>query len=146
MHNMEKTKILLLTLILIGLNSCAQELNCADFKNGKFYVPADKETLLTYKLTRNGNQQTEIIIDPENTLGTDYNKTAYEIIEWIDDCTYRLKYDETKMELSEYQKYLNDNNGILTELVKIEGKCFYYKATLNANGEIQVMNGKICKE
>ena len=143
---MQKTKILFLTIILIGLNSCAQELTCLDFKNGNFYVPADQETLLTYKLIRNGNQQTEIIEDPENTLGKDSNKTAYEIIEWIDDCTYRLKYDESKMELSEYQKFLNHNNGVLNELVKIEGKCFYFKSTLNVNGEIQVMNGKICKE
>jgi hypothetical protein len=145
-HNMRKTKILLLTLILIGLNSCAQELTCSDFKNGNFYVPADKETLLTYKLIRTGNQQTEIVEDPENTRGTDYNKTAYEIIEWIDDCTYRLKYDESKMKLTEYQKFLNDNNGVLNELVKIKGKCFYFKSTLNVNGETQVMNGKICKE
>jgi hypothetical protein len=143
---MKKTTILLLTLILTGINSYAQELTCEDFKNGSFYVPADKETLLTYILIRNGNQQTEIVEDPKNTLGNDYNKTAYELIEWIDDCTYRLKYDETKMELTEYQKFLNDNNGILTELVKIEGKCFYYKATLNANGETQIMNGKICKK
>jgi len=50
------------------------------------------------------------------------------------------------MELTEYQKFLNDNNGVLTELVKIEGKCFFYKATLSANGKIQVLNGKICKE
>ena len=143
---MKKTKILLLTLILIGLNSCAQELTCSDFKNGNFYVPADNETVLTYRIIRNGNEQRELVEDPENTLGTDFNKSPYEIIEWIDDCTYRAKYDESKMELSEYQKFVNDNNGILTEMVKIEGRCFYFKATLDVNGEIQVMNGKICKE
>ena len=143
---MKKTIVLFLTFIFIGLNSCAQELTCSDFKNGNFYVPADKEILLTYRLIRNGNQQTEIVEDPENTLGNDYTKTAYEIIEWINDCTYRLKYDESKMQLTKYQKFLNDNNGILTELIKIKGKCFYYKATLSVNGDDQIMNGKICKE
>ncbi|MGZ0016947.1 hypothetical protein [Yeosuana sp. AK3] len=143
---MKKTTLLILTTLLIGLTSSAQELTCSDFKNGNFYVPADNETILGYKIIRNGNQQTEIVEDPENILGTNFNKTAYEIVEWIDDCSYRLKYDESKMELTEYQKFLNDNNGVLNELVKIEGKCFYFKSTLNVNGETQFMNGKICKE
>ncbi len=143
---MKKNTILISIFLLIGIKINAQELTCEDFKNGTFYVPADKETLLTYKIIRNGNKQREIVEDPENTLGADFNKKPYEIIEWIDDCTYRARYDETKMELSEYQKFVNDNNGILTEMVKIEGKCFFFKATLNVNGEIQVMNGKICKE
>jgi hypothetical protein len=131
---------------LIGLHASAQELTCSDFKNGDFYISADKETLVAYKIIRNGNEQTEIVQDPDNRLGTDYNKTSYEVIEWIDDCTYRLKYDDTKMKLSKFQKLLNDNNGILTEMVKIEGKCFYYKSTLSVNGVAQVINGKICKE
>ena len=143
---MKKITILISIFLLIGIKINAQELTCEDFKNGTFYVPADKETLLTYKIIRNENKQIEIVEDPENTLGADFNKKSYEIIEWIDDCTYRVRYDETKMELSEYQKFVNDNNGILTEMVKIEGKCFFFKATLNVNGEIQVMNGKICKE
>ncbi|WP_179008492.1 hypothetical protein [Winogradskyella forsetii] len=143
---MKKTKTLLLTLLLIGINSFAQELTCLDFKNGNFYVPADNETVLTYRIIRNENEQREIVEDPENTLGMDFNKSPYEKIEWIDDCTYRVKYDESKMELSEYQKFVNDNNGILTEMVKIEGRCFYFKATLDVKGEIEVMNGKICKE
>lgn len=143
---MKKTTILITIFLLIGIKINAQELTCSDFKNGNFYVPAENETILPYKIIRNGNQQTEIVEDPENILGTDFNKTAYEIIEWIDDCTYRLKYDESKMELTEYQKFLNDNNGVLNELIKIEGKCFYFKSTLNVNGETQQMTGKICKE
>ena len=119
---------------------------CSDFKNGNFYVPADKETLLPYKIIRNGNHQTEIVEDSENILGADFNKISYEIIEWIDDCTYRLKYDDSKMELTEYQKFMNDNDGILNELVKIEGKCFYFKSTLSVNGIKHQMTGKICKE
>lgn len=146
MYNIKKTTFLLFSVLLIGLTTSAQELTCSDFKNGNFFVPADNQTILAYKIIRNGNQQTEIVEDPENILGTDFNKTAYEIIEWIDDCTYRLKYDESKMELSEYEKFLNDNNGVLNEMVKIEGKCFYFKSTLNVNGKTQSMTGKICKE
>lgn len=126
--------------------SCAQEMTCADFKNGEFYVPADEETPFNYKIIRNGNKQIEILLDPENKISDDFNKKAFEIIEWIDDCTYRLKYDESKMNLTKNQQFINDNNGILTEVIKIEEKCFYYKSTLIVNGEIERIDGKICVE
>jgi hypothetical protein len=32
----------------------------------------------------------------------------------------------------------------VTQLIKIEGKCFYYKSTIDINGEIQRIDGKIC--
>ncbi|PVW16317.1 hypothetical protein DDV96_03375 [Marixanthomonas spongiae] len=126
--------------------SCAQKLTCADFKNGEFYVPADEETPFNYKIIRKGNKQIEILLDPENKIADDFNKKAYEIIEWIDDCTYRLKYDENRMKITKNQQFINDNNGILTELIKIEGTCYYYKSTLNVNREIERIDGRICIE
>jgi len=129
-------------------NTCiyAQDLQYSDFKNRNFYVEEDEFLPLGYKIIREGNSQVEIVQDPENKLGSDFTKTSYEIIEWIDNCTYRLKYDKTKMQLSEYQQFLNDNNGVLTELLKIEGKCFFVKSTLNVNGEIQRIDSKMCLE
>ena len=140
-----KQRLLLVT-ILIVFNSCAQELTCKDFMNGEFYVPADEETPLSFTIIRRGNFQTEIIQDPKNKLGSTHNKTLHTIIEWIDDCTYRLRYDENKTKLSEHQKFINENNGVLTELIKIEGNCFYYKSTLNVQGQIKRIDGKMCKK
>ncbi len=140
---MEK-HFLIFALLLSSLCTFSQELDCSDFKNGTFYVEADQYIPLGYKIIRQGDTQIEIVHDPENQLDESFNKTAYENIIWIDDCTYRLKYDETKMELSEFQQFINDNNGILTELIKIEGKCFYYKSTLDVNGETQRIDGKMC--
>ncbi len=136
----------ILILLLFVFTSCAQEVTCVDFKNGEFYVPADEETPFSYKIIRSGNKQIEVLQDPENKIGDDFNKKAFEIIEWIDDCTYRLKYDESKMNLTKNQQFINDNNGILTELIKIEGTCFYYKSTLKVKGEEQRIDGKICIE
>ena len=137
---------LLLLFLIFSVCSSSQELSCRDFKNGIFYVAADEIVPFGYKIIREGNTQIEIVQDPKNKLGEDFTKTSYELIEWIDDCHYRLKYDESKMILSEYQKFLNDNNGILTELIKIEGKCFYYKSTLEVDGHIQRIDGKMCQE
>jgi hypothetical protein len=143
---MNKLYIIFTFLILFTFKNYGQEMTCADFKNGTFTVPANEIMPLSYTIIREGNMQTEIVHDPNNTLGDDFSKNSYEIIEWIDDCTYRVKYDETKMELSEFQQFMNDNNGILTELLKIEGKCFYFKSTLVVEGETQRLDGKFCAE
>ncbi|MBO3100021.1 hypothetical protein [Gelidibacter pelagius] len=143
---MRPFKILFLLFLLISLTAYAQQLTCIDFKEGSFYVPADEEMPLSYKIIRKGTEQIEVVDDPNNMLGPDFNKTAYVKIEWIDACTSRLKYDETKMELSDYQKHINENNGFLTEMVKIEGNCFYFKSTFNDHDRVEEMTGKICKE
>ncbi len=50
------------------------------------------------------------------------------------------------MQLTEYQQFINDNNGVMTALIKIEENCFYVTSTLSANGETQTIDSKICKE
>ncbi|MDC9721373.1 MAG: hypothetical protein PSN34_01195 [Urechidicola sp.] len=123
----------------------AQELTCSDFHNGTFIVPANDIFPFDTEIVRNENNQTETIIDIENTLGQDYKKTINVVIDWVDDCSYRAKYDPTNNELENYQKLINDNNGILTKLIKMENNCFYFTSTLNVNGEIQRVDGKMCK-
>ena len=122
------------------MNSCAQNLTCADFKEGTFIVPGEVKEDIPYKIVRNGNFQTEIVSDPE------YKQTSYILLDWIDDCSYKSTYDVTKMELTDYQKFINKNGGILTELIKIDGKCFYFKSTLKADGKTERIDGKLCKE
>ena len=69
------------------------------------------------------------------------------IIEWIDECTYRLKFDSLKGEMEEKAKWVNENNGIVVSKTKIEGKCMFYKATMTSkSGEKISQNGIICKE
>ncbi|WP_340866989.1 hypothetical protein [Polaribacter atrinae] len=74
-------------------------------------------------------------------------KPEYEILEWIDDCTYRLTYDSSKSELSEDKKWINENKGIVVSETKIEDNCLYYKATMTTNeGQTISQDGIICKE
>ena len=159
---MRKTKLLLITLILIGLNSCTQDLTCADFKIGKFYIPETKE-IAKYTVTENDSisELTDkrdtsiekyIIIRKKNTQtewrnGIDYGNPEYEIIEWIDECTYILTFDASKSKLDEEQKWVNKNGGILVSKIKIENKCLFYTATLTTNeGKKISQDGTICKE
>ncbi|GHC66740.1 hypothetical protein GCM10008083_34270 [Ulvibacter litoralis] len=140
-HNiMKKMKILILIAFLTGVNSFAQDLKCSDFKVGTFYIPSDEELDVSFLIKRNGNTQVEYLNHNEDNDG------YYETLEWIDDCTYRMKYDESKMILNDIQKDRNSRNGILIEKVKIEGNCMIYKATGDVNGEMMEMFGKICKQ
>ncbi len=160
--NMKKTKLLLIVLILIGLNSSAQELTCADFKIGQFYIPETKE-LAKYTVVENDSisefayipdssikkyiviREKNVQIEWKNGIGN--GNPEYEIIEWIDDCTYRLTYDASKFELSEDKKWINNNNGIVVSKRKIEKKCLFYTATMTTNeGEKISQDGIICKE
>lgn len=139
-------KIILLSILIIGFNSYSQELTCKDFKNGTFIVPKDEMIPTSFKIIRNGNSQIEFVMNPDEVDEPELKEKSYEIIEWIDDCTYKLKYDESKMKLTESKQFINDNGGIMTEMIKIEGKCFFYKSTLTVNGQTQRIDGKICTE
>ena len=134
--------------MLLSLSSSiyGQELDCSNFRDGVFYAEISKPITLKWRVIRNGNQQVEEVVElPEEVKGIDYpTHPRYEIIEWIDGCTYRLKYDETKFELSETEKIINKNGGVLTRIVRIEGKCHYYISTLSINGEESSMEGKLC--
>ncbi|AFL80093.1 hypothetical protein Aeqsu_0583 [Aequorivita sublithincola DSM 14238] len=66
----------LIMFLLLSLGSFSQELTCLDFKNGTFYVPADNEIPIDFKIIREGNKQIEIVQDPENKLGEDFDKTS----------------------------------------------------------------------
>ncbi|GEC72884.1 hypothetical protein FFL01_24230 [Flavobacterium flevense] len=140
--------ILLTVLILIGTISFGQNLKCEDFKKGTFTSEITIPMKMKCILIRNGNEQKEVITeipDELKDLGL-FNKTIYGKIEWIDDCSYRLIYDESKDELNESQKLINSSGGILTEFIKIEGNCIYYKSLAKINGNEQVINGVICKD
>lgn len=135
-----KNPILLIT-FLFGLTTSAQELKCADFINGTFIVPKESENEPQYKLIRNGNSQIEVIEKDGQTI------TLYGILEWIDECSYKLTYDETKMNLPKEIQYVNDNGGIVSELIKIENNCFFYKSVLVIEGKVSKrIDGKFCKE
>lgn len=48
------------------------------------------------------------------------------------------------MNLTDYQKFLNDNGGTVTEFTKTEDGCIFYKSTLTIEDQIQQMEGKMC--
>ncbi|MET7030804.1 hypothetical protein [Sediminicola luteus] len=159
---MKKTTLLLFTALLIGLNISAQELTCTDFKIGKFYIPKIKEaakykvvsndSISEFAAERDSTIKKYIVIREKGTQtewknGIENGNPEYEIIEWIDDCTYRLTFDSSKMVLDETKKWVNENNGIIVSKTKLEGKCLFYNSTMTTNDGQKISgNGVICKE
>lgn len=140
-------KAILFILTLSGIHGFGQELDCTDFISGTFVVNIEEPIPLEWKVIREGNTQKEIIDKvPEQLKGTDYPTTQYANIEWINDCSYRLTYDDSKIELTETQKYINQVGGVYAEVIKIEGNCFFYKSIMSINGEELRIDGKMCKE
>ena len=159
---MRKTKLLVITLSIIGLSSYAQKLTCSDFKIGQFYIPETKEmekytivendSISEFTPERDSSIEKYIVIREKNTQiewknGIGNGNPDYEIIEWIDDCSDRLTYDSSESELDEDKKWINESNGIVVSKIKIEKKCLFYRATMTTNqGKKISQDGIICKE
>ncbi len=73
-------KLILILIINLTLNSCAQEKNCADFKTGTFEY--SDEIYSDLKVIRTDSTQTEI--NTKNGL------EMHSSIKWINDCNYVL--------------------------------------------------------
>ncbi|MFD1096097.1 hypothetical protein [Salegentibacter chungangensis] len=137
--------IYLLTFLMFAyFNSAAQNSSCENFKTGNFIMPPE-EGYSSVRIERHNNYQIEIPLN-EKGLPDKNKEEQYINLEWVDDCTYIGKYDATKMELTEFQKFVNTNGGIKVEMKKIEKGCFFYLSTLTIEGEEQRLDGKMCLE
>ncbi|MEQ6122978.1 hypothetical protein AAON49_02105 [Pseudotenacibaculum sp. MALMAid0570] len=115
-------------------------LKCKDFRKGKFFIVSDSIYRVKINIVRKETSQIEYVKGDEKRI-------KHEVINWLDDCTYRLKYDENKMELDEMEKWINNNNGLLVKKINITGKCMIYEASLETKeGKTLSQKGKICKE
>lgn len=141
-----RTNILLFAFSLLGLSTLiAQDYTCKDFKEGAFFITAGDIILENVVIHRTGSTQIETAYTFENNVQKKSNDETIGKIQWIDDCTYMLVYDESKMTLSSTQKLINEGGGIVVELMKIEGHCFYFKSTSKINGEEYIIEDKMCK-
>lgn len=158
---MNKFSFFLIIFNLFLFITYGQELTCKDFKLGKFVIPEahelknytikSKYSTYVYEPENDSATQRYIVIREKNKQiewrnGIGNGNPEYEIIEWIDECTYRLTFDESK-HLDNKMKWINSNNGLLVSKTKIEGKCLFYRATMTlSTGQEISQDGVICKE
>lgn len=132
-------KLVVFICILIGYQSNAQKLTCADFTKGSFKIKASNSDLFI-TVERDSLSQVERVITDNEIL------EAYEAIKWIDNCSYRIRYDESKMELDDSQKLINALNGIVVKHISFTNKCSTYQAILRRpDGKELIETAEICK-
>lgn len=155
-------KLLSLIFIFTYNTIISQDLTCEDFKVGKFYIPNDdklqeftisfRDSIVKYLPERDTSYIKTVLVRSEKTQtewkdGINQGDFRNEIIEWINDCNYRLTYDEENQQLDETEQWINDNNGVIISKIKIERRCMIYDATLTSNeGVVFSQKGIICKE
>jgi len=125
----------------------AQEADCHDFRTGSFYIPPSDELPISYRVIRTTTEQIETIIGSPKGLVKEINqKPQYGILQWIDACSYLISFDASKGTLSETQLMINENNGVLIELLHREEDCFTFKSTFVKGDQNISFLGKQCKE
>jgi hypothetical protein len=116
-------KNLILILILnLTLNSCAQEKNCTDFKTGKF-VYAEKNR--PEQIVRTDNLQIEI--NPETGV------EIYTKIEWKSDCEYVMTYEKILNHPKDISSVIGKK--IFVEILETNGKKIRVRAKSDSMDE-----------
>jgi hypothetical protein len=116
----------------------AQELSCADFKEGAFSIEGYVNgTTIKYDIIRYPDFQEEHF---ENMDPIKVN------IKWIDDCSYILTADPARAQYDDIAREINDSGGIRVSLLEIKDNCFLFKSIANFDGEDVRLDGKICKD
>ena len=137
---MKTTQILYIFLLII-LNACAEKSVCEEYKKGDFYEIIVGNENINKKITRTENSEISVIVK-RNGKTTKSNED-YRTIEWINDCDYILKIDESKMEMDESMYEINRNGGILCEFEKTENEYLIYNCTIKLDNEIVEFKQKI---
>lgn len=132
-------ELIILIFLIVGYSSHAQKLTCSDFIKGTFKIKA-KNSDLFITVERDSLSQVERVTTDDKIL------EAYETIKWINDCSYRLKYDASKMDLDDTQKLINALNGIEVKHISFTNKCSTYQAILRRpDGKELIETAEICK-
>ena len=131
--------IILSTLVLLTSMTCnkLEKSDCNDYKEGsyKIYMSGDSQSYYTINRTHSSQIET-------NENG---DKVFY-TIKWISDCSYIQKFDRRKMELNDEMKMINNDGGMVVELldVKIENR-ISFKSYVKKFKEMSLTTGEFEK-
>lgn len=116
-------KLVIFIFLTCSYQTNAQKLKCSDLRKGTFTIKATNSDLFI-TVERDSLSQVERVITDNEIL------EAYETITWLNKCSYRIRYDESKMELDDTQKLINALNGIVVRHISFTHKCSRYQAIL----------------
>lgn len=131
-HFFKISSLLLLVLII----SCGKKTSCSDFKSGTFLISKDTSFVKTQKIIRENNSDIQI---------SSKGDTVFAKIEWLNECSYKLKFDKTKMHLSNFQININTNKGILVEYGQPENGIMPFISVIKGKSKTETFKGYMKK-
>lgn len=138
--------LLTITYLLFSFYCRSQVLTCEDFKTGVFYIKVEVQPPILVKVIREKDKQIEIVMNPKDNPVPNTREKTFETIGWIDECSFRLRYDSSKMELNDLEKFYNANGGILVKLNQPIDKCSDYDSTFVYKEKETTFSLRMCKE
>ena len=132
-----KHSILAFSILLAAIwLSCEKKMSCTDFKTGTFLVANDSTFVNAQKVIRTENLQQQI--SPKGD-------TLFAKVRWLNDCSYILTFDKSKMHLNSFQINVNSKGGILVEYGQPTGNIMPYLAVIKGKTKTQTIPGYIKK-
>lgn len=136
-YDQSSMKYILITLAyFFPVTLLAQDLTCADFRNGTFLLPAGTESEEDFLITRKRNKQLEV--------GADSAENFIDLV-FIDDCNYTMKKNPKSGNFDEMDQMLNENGGVHVETIKISNDTLYFLSYAIINGERMENKGCMVK-
>ncbi len=116
--------------------SCEKKIGCTDFKTGKYLISNDTIFDSSAALFKTEKTQQQI-----NAKGD----TLFAKVKWLNDCSYILTFDKSKMMLSPFQINVNNRGGILVEFGIPEGNIMPYTSILKGETKTETLQGFLKK-
>lgn len=118
-------------------NKNQSQLECTDFKNGKFELINTKDNK-KYIIERKDSTQSEETFDLKT--GKIIRKRFFNI-KWINDCEFNLTIDTVKNKYDDLDIYINSKGGINNQILNIENNC----ANIRSSIDDFKIDCKVCK-
>jgi hypothetical protein len=120
--------LLLFAILFTTLSITAQNLDCKQYRTGKFYIPVDDVVKSEQELIRNELHQIEK--DGQGDV-------IYTDVNWLNDCTYVLTFNEelTTRPISESEAFINENGGVVITIVEILENGYVFEAYIDFEDE-----------
>jgi len=133
---MKKSIVFIASITAMLFISCKKKINCTDFKTGKYLISNDTLFENAATLIKTATKQQQI-----NAKGD----TLFANVEWLNDCSYRLSFDKTKMHLSPFQLNVNERGGILVEFGMPKGNIMPYTSVIKGASKTEIFEGFLKK-
>ncbi len=121
---------------ILSLSLFCQDLECKDFRRGKFIIPASDGSGKEYQVIRKRGSQIEI-----DEKGVEHRIK----IKFMGKCSYVMTMDPKSPQFSAEDLFINKAGGIKVYMNRISGDTLFFNSAISADGKSVQQKGIIIK-